>query len=412
MAADTERTATYREVLAVTEYRAIFGAYLLSQIGDMLTKVAIAVLVFRQTGSPLLSAAAFAIGYLPWIAGGPFLATIADRLPRRRTMILCDLGRMVLVALLAVPGVPLPLLLILLFTSALLAPPFESARAAMLPDILEGDRYVLGIAMNNMAGQLSQVIGFVFGGAVVALVSARGALVIDSMTFLVSALLLRLWVVARPAPETKEKHKSLYRETVAGLRLVFGSRKLRIYTLLVWASVAFAFAPEGLAVPFAKDLDGGAAMVGLLLAANPVGTVIGGIVVGRFMAPQRRIRAVRPLALLAAAALVPLALDLPLWAVLLLYAISGFGMSFLLPLNAMFVLVLPSGYRARAFGIVQSGLQLSQGIAVVTAGWAASHFQTRSVIGISGMIGLVVLGLIAAFWPSEREVAAAVAEPV
>ncbi len=198
---------------------------------------------------------------------------------------------------------------------------------------------------------------------------------------------------------------------MAGLRLVFGSRKLRIYTLLVWGSAAFAFAPEGLAAPFAKDLGGGAATVGLLLAANPVGTVIGGIVVGRFMAPQRRIRSVRPLAILTATALVPLALDLPLWAVLLLYATSGFGMSFLLPLNAMFVLVLPSGFRARAFGIVQSGLQLSQGIAVVTAGWAASHFQTRSVIGISGLIGLVVVGLVVMFWPSEREVAAVVAEP-
>jgi MFS family permease len=411
VAADAERTATYREVLAVTEYRAIFGAYLLSQIGDMLTKVAIAVLVFQQTHSPLLSAAAFAIGYLPWIAGGPILATIADRLPRRRTMILCDVGRMTLVALLAVPGVPLPVLLGLLFTSALLAPPFESARAAILPDILEGDRYVLGLAMNNMAGQLSQVIGFVFGGAVVALVSARGALVIDSFTFLGSALLLRLWVAARPAPTTKEKHKSLIRETVAGLRLVFGSRKLRIYTLLVWGSAAFAFAPEGLAAPFAHDLGGGPTAVGLLLAANPVGTVIGGIVVGRFFAPQRRIRAVRPLAILTAAALIPLALDLPLWAVLLLYALSGFGMAFLLPLNAMFVLVLPPGYRARAFGIVQSGLQLGQGIAVVCAGWAASHFQTRSVISISGVLGLTVVLLLAMAWPSEREVAATVAEP-
>jgi len=412
VAADTERSATYREVLAVTEYRAVFGAYLLSQIGDMLTKVAIAILVFDQTGSPLLSAAAFAIGYLPWIAGGPLLSTIADRLPWRRTMVLCDIGRMVLVALLAVPTVPLPVLLGLLFVSALLAPPFESARAAMLPDILTGDRYVLGLAMNNMAGQLSQVVGFIFGGALVHLISPRGALLIDACTFLGSALLLRLWVIARPAPQAREKRTSLVRETVAGLRLVFGSRKLRVYTLLVWGSAAFAFAPEGLAAPFAEKLGGGPTAVGLLLAANPVGTVIGGIVVGRFLAPRRRVRAVRPLAILSAAALVPLAIDLPLWPVLALYATSGFGMAFLLPLNGMFVRVLPIAFRARAFGVVQSGLQLSQGIAVITAGWAASQIETRLVIGLSGMIGVVVVCLLALAWPSEQEVDAAVAEPV
>jgi MFS family permease len=412
VAADTERSATYREVLAVKEYRAVFGAYLLSQIGDMLTKVAIAILVFDQTGSPLLSAVAFAIGYLPWIAGGPLLSAVADRLPWRRTMVLCDLGRMVLVLTLALPGLPLPVLLTIMFTSALLAPPFESARAAMLPDILTGDRYVLGLAMNNMAGQISQVVGFVFGGALVHLIQPRGALLIDALTFLGSAALLRLGVIARPAPLAPEKRKSLVRETMLGLRLVFGSRKLRVYTLMVWASAAFAFAPEGLAAPFAESLGGGPTTVGLLLAANPVGTVIGGIVVGRFLAPSRRIRAVRPLAFLSAAALVPLALELPLWLILVLYAVSGFGMAFLLPLNGIFVRALPISFRGRAFGVVQSGLQLSQGLAVITAGWVASTIQTRFVIGFSGMIGVVVVCLLALAWPSEREVETVVPEPV
>jgi len=411
VAAETERSATYGEVLAVTEYRAVFAAYLLSQIGDMLTKVAIAILVFNQTGSPLLSAASFAIGYLPWIAGGPFLSTIADRLPWRRTMVLCDLGRMVLVAILAIPGLPLPALLALLFASALLAPPFESARSAMLPDILTGDRYVLGLAMNSIAGQLSQVVGFVFGGALVHFISPRGALVIDALTFLGSAILLRLWVHARPAPLAAHKAKSLYRDTIAGLRLVFGSRKLRVYTLMVWTAAAFAFAPEGLAAPFAKDLGGGPTTVGLLLAANPVGTIVGGVVVSRFMPPSLRIRAVRPLAVLAAASLIPLAIDLPLWAVLLLYASSGFGMAFLLPLNGMFARVLPVGFRARAFGVVQSGLQLSQGVAVITAGWIASAIDVRQVIWLSGAIGVLVVCVIGLAWPAASEVDQAVAEP-
>jgi MFS family permease len=411
VAADIERSATYREVFSVTEYRAVFGAFLLSMVGDMLAKVAVAVLVFDQTGSPLLSAAAFAIGYLPWIVGGPFLAALADRMPWRRTLVLCDLGRAGLVALIAVPGVPLPMLLVLLFAASLLSPPFEAARSAMLPDILEGDRYVLGISINNMAGQISQVLGFVFGGAVVALISARGALLIDALTFLVSAALIRAWVHARPAPLAREKRRSLSIETLAGLRLVFGSRTLRVYTLMVWASAAFVFAPEGLAAPFAEDLGGGPATVGLLLAANPVGSVIGGVVVGRVLSPARRIALLRPLAVLSAAALIPLAVELPLWSVLFLYALSGFGMSFLLPLNAIFVRALPHDYRARAFGVVQSGLQISQGVAIVVAGWAATLLTTRSVVGTSGLIGVFVVVLLAAVWPSRQEATGVAPEP-
>jgi MFS family permease len=412
--ADTERSATYREVFAVSEYRAVFGAYVLSNVGDMLAKVAVASLVWGQTRSALLAAAAFAIGYLPWVAGGPLLAAIADRMPWRRTLVWCDLARMLLVAVLAIPGIPLPGLLIILFLAALLTPPFEAARSAMLPDILSGERYVLGLAMNNIAAQLSQVFGFVAGGYLVYLVTPRGALLVDAVTFLGSALLLRYWVAQRPAPHPRDDRSSLRTETVAGLRLVFGSRVLRVYTAMVWASAAFAFAPEGLAAPLAEDLSGRShtIVVGLLLAASPVGTIAGGIVVARLVSPARRAVLLRPLALLSALALVPVAFSPPLPAVLTLYVISGFGMSFLLPLNAMFVRALPVSYRARAFGVVQSGLQISQGIAIVLAGWVADAVAPTSVIGLSGLIGVACIGLLTISWPTPREVLDAVPEPV
>jgi MFS family permease len=140
--------------------------------------------------------------------------------------------------------------------------------------------------------------------------------------------------------------------------------------------------------------------------------VLGGIVVGRLLSPGRRNRVLRPLALLSALALVPLAFPMPLWAVLLFYMASGFGMSFLLPLNAMFVRVLPTSFRGRAFGVVQSGLQVSQGLAVVLAGWAATHVDTRHVIGAAGLFGVVVVGVLAAMWPSGRDSNRVAAEPV
>ena len=407
---DPERSSTYREVLSVAEYRSVLSANLLSVVGDMLAKIAVAVLVFDRTASPLLSAAAFAIGYLPWVAGGPVLAAVADRMPWKRAMVGSDIIRMAMVGALAIPGIPLPLLLLLLFVSALFAPPFEAARSALMPEILEGDRYVVGVSLSNVSAQAAQLIGFVVGGPIVVLVSARGALVIDSATFLLSALLLQYGVRHRPARAREPRQTSIMRETADGLRLVFGNPVLRVYVLMVWLTSALVYAPEGLAAPLSAELDGGAIGVGLLLGASPLGTVIGSVLIGRFTTPARRIRWLRGLALLAVCALIPIAFGPPLWTVLALLMVSGFGMSYLLPLNALFVRALPASYRARGFGVVQAGLQAVQGLSIVLAGWAANSVDVRYVVAAGGVVGVFAVGGLSALWPSTAKARQPVAE--
>src|SRR6266851_10520695 len=92
---------TFREVFAVGEFRALWLAQLLSVAGDQLARVAMTVLVFDRTHSALWSALTFAVTFLPWIVGGLGLSGLADRVPRRQVMIICDLARMVLVCLMA-----------------------------------------------------------------------------------------------------------------------------------------------------------------------------------------------------------------------------------------------------------------------------------------------------------------------
>src|SRR4051794_18401209 len=88
-----ERPATFRDVFAGPEYRAVYLALVVNWVGEYLSRAAITVLVFQQTHSVLLSAASFAISYLPWIVGGPVLAALAERYPYRRVMVVCDLAR-------------------------------------------------------------------------------------------------------------------------------------------------------------------------------------------------------------------------------------------------------------------------------------------------------------------------------
>ncbi|WP_329347347.1 MFS transporter [Streptomyces sp. NBC_01261] len=393
-----DRPVGYRVLLAVGEYRAVLAASALSWTGDYLCKAAVSLLVFERTGSALASAAAFALGYLPWLVAGPVLAAVAERYPARSVMISCDLVRAALVGLVTMVGMPVPVLFLLLLASALAAPPFEAARSAQLPQILTGDRYPLALALNNAVLYAAQVAGYTVGG-VIAGHSSRAALALNALTFAGSALLLRLYVRKRPATLTAARRTGLWRETGQGYGVVFGDRLLRAIAVITFGVVTFVIVPEGLAAAWASDLGGGGRTQGLIMAASPLGLAIGGLVLNRLLSPRARMRLMRPLAVLAPLVLVPALLDPPLIAVVLVVALSGVAMSLLLPAaQTLFNQALAHQYRARAFGVMNSGVQLAQGAAILTVGALSERLPTPTVIGAWCAAGTLLM-LLATFRP-------------
>ncbi|WP_326557467.1 MFS transporter [Micromonospora sp. NBC_01796] len=399
----TEHPATYAQVFAVREYRYLFGAYLLSLLGDQLTAITVAYLVYTGTGSASLAAAAFASSYLAWLTGGPLLSGLADRLPRRRLMIGCDLARALLIPLAALPGLSAPTLVGLLFVVNLLRPPFVAARAALMPEVLDGDRYPVANGVDNISAQVVQVVGFAAGGSLVAVFSLRGALLVDAATFLVSALLIIVGVRPRPVPARPDGHGHTSGLGPAiGLRVIFTDHRLRAYVLVLWLASAFVYAAEGLMAPLAVQYGGGPGTVGLLLAAAPLGMGVGGVVFTRFCPPDVRPRLILPLAALSGAVLVVVWTFPPLWAVLGLLVLAGAGSAFAIPLNALFGRAVPAEYRGRAFGVAITGLAGLQGMAMLLAGLAADHWAATTVIGVSGLLGAVAVLAVVPLWPRRR----------
>ena len=404
----TDRQATFRDVFGVPEYRALFGAAVLSWIGDYFAKVAVAVLVFHQTGSAALSAASFAISYLPWVVVGPVLAAVAERHPYRRVMIVCDVASMATVALMALPGLPLPILLLLLLGTATLAPPSQAARSAMVAQLLTGDRYVQAISLQNMSAQATQVMGYAVGGVVATAVAPRGALLINAATFAGSALVLWYGVRPRPAAIAAVNRRSLLRETGDGMRLVFGHRVMRPIALMVFCLVAVTIVPEGLATAWSPEFGGGSATTGLLMAAIPLGTVVGGVV-NRVTTPGLRLKLIKPLLLACPALLVPVLVGPPFAVVFLLVVGTGVASVVMVSLNGSFVRVLPGTFRARAFGIMRAGMQITLAIAVLTTGALAERFPVSVVVGAWALGGLALMCLAIRTWPGGDVIEAEVA---
>jgi hypothetical protein len=310
-------------------------------------------------------------------------------------MIACDLIRVALVAVMAVSGMPIVVLVVLLFLVTLVGAPFLSARAALVPDILTGDLYVLGLAVTLTTLQFAQVLGFAVGGAVVGFFGFRDSLLIDAATFAVSALITGIWVRSRPAAQVAAARESrIGGGVLAGLRLVFTSPALRIPMLLGWLA-AFYNIPEGVSVPLAATLGGGAVAVGFILAAPALGASVGAVAFSRFVAPATRVRWMSPLAVMACGVLILFVFRPPLPVALALLAVSGLFDCYQLAANASFVAATPARQRSQAFGIAQGGMSLGQGAAMILAGAAAGHFAPSFVIAASGALGAVAAVAIA-----------------
>lgn len=380
----------FRAVFALPEFRALWAAQLLSVAGDQLARVALAVLVYDRTRSALLAAVAYAATIVPFLAGSLLLGAVTDKVPRRTLMIACDLARAPLTALMAVPGMPLPLLIGLMCLVTAAGAPFTSSRAALYPEVLGARLYPLGTAVSMTTYQAAQVGGFAAGGAVTGLAGPRAALAGDAVTFIASAVLIAARVRHRPAPAPAPAPGpgSSDGGTVPAAVLVFRMRAARTPMLLAWLS-AFYNVPEALAPLLARGSGGGPLSVGLILAVPALGASAGALALGRLAGPAARQRWTSPLAFLACGILASVALRPGLPAVLLILACSGACDAYQVAVNAAFVAAVPPQRRGHAFAIAVGGMSVAQGAAMIAAGALAQHFGPYAVIAAAGGAGAV-----------------------
>ena len=384
------------------EFRALWAADVLSVLGDQLTRVALAVLVFARTDSAAWAAGTYALTFLPAIIGGLAFSGAADRFRRREVLLACDLLRAGPVALMAVPGLPLPVMCGLVVVVVLLGAPHTAARGALLPDLLPGDLYERGLAVIQMSAQTSQLAGFAAGGLLVAALGPGPALLLDAGTFLLAGAIVRIGLVDRPAAGRPEASHSHWRDAVAGIVDIAADHRRRSLIALAWTIGCFVV-PEALAVPYAAQVGAGTAAVGLLMAAGPLGSILGAWLFVRFVPAERRPALIGPVAVAAGMPLLLTGLRPDLPVIVCLWAVSGLlSTAYLLQAQASFVRATPEAIRGRAIGVAASGIIASQGVAVLGGGLLADASDPATAIMAGGAAG-IALGLVGAVaWHRAR----------
>ncbi|MDQ1746500.1 MAG: hypothetical protein QOD07_763 [Frankiaceae bacterium] len=366
------RRVTFGDVLANPEFRAMYVAQALSVVGDQLARLAVAGLVYSRSHSALLTALTFAISYLPWALGGPLLAGYADRLPRRSVMIACDLARVALVLLLAIPGIPTAAMLAVLLLVALLEPPFTTARASLIPDIVgEGEQYAVASTLSNTTSQFGSVVGFAVGGAVVGFIGARTSIVVDALTFAASALIVARYVASRPAAEGGRVR--VWDDLRQGASIVFTNGHLRWLVLSSSVVIASVLTTTSISVPYAEAHGDGLFAAGLLVAAMQLGVCVGAIVLGRYLSPQRAERMILPLALATPAVLTLTVFDPPPAVAGLIWFVGGGTSAVQIIANRVFVATVPREVRGRAFGVAAASVAMGQASGALLCGLIAQH---------------------------------------
>ncbi|MFG1922518.1 MFS transporter [Cryptosporangium sp. NPDC048952] len=369
----------YRAVLAVPEFRFVFAAHALSTLGTVVCEIALSVLVYQRTGSPLLSALTFALGLLPYLLGGTVLSAVADRLPARRVLVTCDVVCAVGAVGLVVPWMPVAGLLVLRCGIAAIAPVFAGTRAATLGDVLAGgELFSLGNSVLRLTNQTAQLTGFAVGGLLLAAVSPRTVLGFTVLTFLTSALLLGIGTHARPARSAEAG--ALLRASLSGARELFSDRRVRALFALAWVPPMFVVVSEGLLTPYIASLGESPASLGLLMCGMPIGAIGASLLAGTLLSHRTRVRLSFPIAI--AATLPPLGyLAHPGVAIALLLQIGiGAGIVYTFGIDHWILDVIPDHLRGRALTLLTAGSMTTQGLGMTLAGTAAEFAPVHLVI--------------------------------
>ncbi|WP_225849892.1 MFS transporter [Streptomyces sp. HPF1205] len=383
----------YGAVFSVREFQPIFAAHVLSILGTVFAEVALAVLVFRQTGSALLTALVFAMEFLPYALSGLLLSGIADRFPARRVLVCCDIVSATCVGVMAVPGMPLAPIFVLRIVVSMVSPLFIGTRAASLADILQGDLYILGRSLVRMVAQTSQIVGFGLGGLVLVVLPPRGALVVTAGTFVSSALLLRFGTRNRPARATGTG--TMMRQSLASAGQLLAHPRIRALLLMWWVPPMFFSVAEGVAAPFANAAGAGSLGFGVFLAAMPAGAVTSEVMAGTLLGPATRDRIAVPLAAVSLLPMAAFATDPPLPLAIVLLLLTGLCAAYALGMDRWFVEEVPDDRRGQAMSLMGAGIMTLQGIGMAAGGAIADWAPPYAVICGGGAVGtLCVLGVL------------------
>ncbi|MGW0970613.1 MFS transporter [Streptomyces sp. NPDC002516] len=372
---------SYSELFRTREFTPLFLSSCFRTTASTVSGLALGTLVYRATGSPLLTALSMFGPSLVQVVGAATLLSAADRLPPRATTagiaFLFGLGT----AAMAIPGLPVPAVFALLLFLGLVQSFGGGVQWGLLTEILAKEGYLLGRSVFNMMSGIAQIAGYATGGVLVALLSPRATLLLAAALYLAAALTARLGLTPR-APRALGR-PSVARTWRANARL-FSSPERRTLYLLLWVPNGLVVGCESLYVSYAPS------RAGVLFAFAALGMFAGDVTTGRLLPPRIRARLGIPFLLLLATPYLFFFLrpGVAVAAALAALASAGFGASLIQ--QERLVALIPDELSGHALGLHTAGMVTMQGVSAALAGGIAQLVAPATAMTVMAAASIAV----------------------
>jgi MFS family permease len=286
-------------------FRLLWIAQMVSEIGDWLYAVAIYSLILEVTGSAQAVALAFVLQVLPQFFVSPAACVLNDRLSRRNLMIFADWARALITFLMLFVQTreALPLLYVLLFAETLFWALFEPGRNAVIPNICSSkEETLVANGLSSTTWSFNLAVGSAIGGLIAAIFGRNTVFIINAISFVVSALVLRGMHFREPhlenVPRFRVRDLFDYSPIAEGISYVRRDRRL-LATMFVKTGLGFMAANWVLLPVFGEriypvhvgDLDPkSAGMLGmsLLMGCRGIGALLGPLIASRWTGHDER----------------------------------------------------------------------------------------------------------------------------
>lgn len=387
-------------VLRQRDFSLLWFGGVLSVIGDYFLFIALPFFVYERTGSVLATGAMFAAETVPRLLFGSVAGVFVDRWDRKRTMVISDLSRaLILLPLLVVAaGGPLALVYAVAFVEASVSMLFLPAKSATIPNLVAERDLTAANSLDSLSEEVPSLIGPLLGGALLGVVGLSGLVLLDVGTYLASALLISMIGAPTAAPDeepdvTAEVAVSAWanalKEWLGGLRLIGRDRSIAVLFGVISVATVGEGAVTVLWIIFFRDVLGsGAQEFGYFIAAYGVGGILGGILLGwsSRLIDETRLFA---LSLIANGLLLIAIFNIAVLPVMVALAVLA-GVTvvgWFVTSQTLLQKWVPDRYRGRVFGAYETTqaltLLVGMGVAVV----------------LEGLLGvIVVLSLVGAVW--------------
>jgi MFS family permease len=399
-----------------TPLYALLGANSVSQVGNVLSFMAIPWFVLQVTGSPARAGITVASGALPVIVGGIFGGALVDRLGARRMSIFADLASSVAVALVpllySTVGLAFWQLLVLVFLGALLDSPGITARRSIYPDLAHdaGVSLERANALYQVIIRSAGLIGPLLAGVLIATIGASNLLWLNAASFVVSAGIVAVAVRERRPEQQAIRHdipRHFLVEIADGFRFIRRDPVLLALTITtsIGSLLAEPLYPVVLPV-YANEVFGSAIDLGIMFAALAAGSLAGNAVFW-MVGPRlpRRATIIGGFTVRALTLWVLVFLP-PLWVIVAAVVVNALCLE---PVNPMAMTVaqerIPAAIRGRVFGAIAAIAATTLPLGMLVYGWLLEAIGLQPTLLLLAAVNLA-LPAIMLFLPGLRLLAA------